>query len=111
MDEGHGAHIPGLKAIDRAKRQGESQTVIMHSCLRPPCHPDMTPCGPAFCVSSQTLGGVCWRFNAWGGTFSPCDKDQRVGRLVLGHSGVEAIHTYEAPFVLEGGSIHTDGEV
>ena len=57
-----------------------------------------------------TLGGVCWRFNAWGGTFSPCDKDQRVGRLVLEHSGVGNNHTYEAPFVLEGGSIHTDGE-
>ena len=52
-----------------------------------------------------------WRFNAWGGLdgglYFPWDRDERVARKVLEIEGAER---YRAPIVLEGGSIHVDGE-
>lgn len=56
--------------------------------------------------------GIDWQFNAWGGDYDGLyahwDKDQEVaGEIcrVLGDSTYDARH-----FVLEGGSIHSDGE-
>jgi agmatine deiminase len=69
-------------------------------------------CGPTF-VIDDTGGrrGVDWRFNAWGGLegglYSPWDRDERVAAKVL---EVERVGRYRAPLVLEGGSIHVDGE-
>lgn len=55
--------------------------------------------------------GVDWRFNAWGGLsgglYHPWDRDSLVAQQVLAHHGFVR---YEAPLVLEGGSIHVDGE-
>lgn len=51
--------------------------------------------------------GVRWRFNAWGGKYSPCEPDHEVARAVLEHLGLPRL---DAPLVLEGGSIHSDGE-
>ena len=55
--------------------------------------------------------GVDWRFNAWGGLdgglYSPWDRDDRVAAKVL---EIEGADRYRAPLVLEGGSIHVDGE-
>jgi agmatine deiminase len=55
--------------------------------------------------------GVDWRFNAWGGLedglYFPWDRDERVAQQVL---EVEGLDRYRAPLVLEGGSIHVDGE-
>jgi len=55
--------------------------------------------------------GVDWRFNAWGGLdgglYFPWDRDDHVARKVL---EIEAADRYRAPFVLEGGAIHVDGE-
>ncbi len=55
--------------------------------------------------------GVDWRFNAWGGLegglYFPWDRDERVAAKVLEIEGAER---YRAPIVLEGGSIHVDGE-
>lgn len=55
--------------------------------------------------------GVSWQFNAWGGEFNGlyqdwCDDDL-VAQSVC---DVLDIDYYQAPFVLEGGAIHTDGE-
>jgi agmatine deiminase len=68
--------------------------------------------GPTFVVDG--LGrcrGIDWRFNAWGGLdgglYFPWDRDDRVARKVL---EVEGVDRYRAPIVLEGGSIHVDGE-
>ncbi len=62
--------------------------------------------GPTFVVNEKSeLAGVDWRFNGWGKY--PCDNDQHVARFVLERLNVQRI---EAPFVLEGGSIHVDGE-
>ena len=52
-----------------------------------------------------------WRFNAWGGLqgglYVPWDRDDRVARKVL---EIEGADRYRAPIVLEGGSVHVDGE-
>ncbi|HEX2708862.1 MAG TPA: agmatine deiminase [Solirubrobacterales bacterium] len=68
--------------------------------------------GPTFVIDGGGgRRGVDWRFNAWGGLegglYFPWDRDDRVARKVL---EVEGADRYPAPFVLEGGSIHVDGE-
>ena len=69
-------------------------------------------CGPTFIVDDKGgLRGVDWEFNAWGGLtgglYFPWDLDNLVSRKVL---DIERVDRYHAPFVLEGGSIHVDGE-
>lgn len=62
--------------------------------------------GPTFVVNGAgNLAGVTWQFNGWGKY--PCDNDQHVATTVLAH---ESIRRIDAPFVLEGGAIHVDGE-
>ncbi|HSZ13711.1 MAG TPA: agmatine deiminase [Solirubrobacteraceae bacterium] len=68
--------------------------------------------GPTFLVDDKGgRRGVDWRFNAWGGLdgglYFPWDRDERVARKVL---EIERADRYRAPIVLEGGSIHVDGE-
>jgi agmatine deiminase len=72
----------------------------------------MRDIGPSFVVDrAGRRRGVDWRFNAWGGLdgglYFPWDDDERVAQKVL---EIEAAERYRAPFVLEGGSIHVDGE-
>ena len=70
-------------------------------------------CGPTFLVNDKGgLRAVDWEFNAWGGTvdglYAHWEKDDLVAEKVCGELGYDC---YEAhPFVLEGGSIHSDGE-
>jgi agmatine deiminase len=69
--------------------------------------------GPTFLIDAagEERRGVDWRFNAWGGLegglYFPWDRDERVAAKVLEIEGAER---YRAPIVLEGGSIHVDGE-
>ncbi|MBT2289891.1 agmatine deiminase family protein [Paenibacillus albidus] len=64
--------------------------------------------GPTFVLnSSGELAGVNWKFNAWGGKYSPWDLDDEVASQILEHVQVKR---FDAPLVMEGGSIHTDGE-
>jgi agmatine deiminase len=68
--------------------------------------------GPTFLVDEHGgRRGVDWHFNAWGGLngglYFPWDRDERVARKVL---EIEGADRYRAPIVLEGGSIHVDGE-
>ncbi len=72
----------------------------------------MRDIGPTFLVDD--LGGrrgVDWRFNAWGGTegglYESWERDDRAAQKVL---EIEGADRYRAPIVLEGGSIHVDGE-
>jgi agmatine deiminase len=72
----------------------------------------MRDIGPTFLTDGAgRRRGVDWRFNAWGGLdggiYFPWDLDQRVAAKVLEIEGAER---YRAPIVLEGGSIHSDGE-
>jgi agmatine deiminase len=69
-------------------------------------------CGPT--VLMNDIGrrrGVHWEFNAWGGlnggAYFPWDRDAEVAEKIL---GMEGIDRYCAPLVLEGGSIHVDGQ-
>lgn len=62
--------------------------------------------GPTFVVDGEGgLAGVNWQFNGWGKY--PHDNDHHVAAQVLVHERIACI---DAPLVLEGGSIHVDGE-
>jgi agmatine deiminase len=68
--------------------------------------------GPTFVVDGAGgVRGVDWHFNAWGGLegglYFPWDRDERAARKIL---EIEGVDRYRAPLVLEGGSIHVDGE-
>jgi agmatine deiminase len=72
----------------------------------------MRDIGPSFLLDDRgRRRGVDWRFNAWGGLegglYFPWDRDELAARKVL---EVERAPRYRAPLVLEGGSIHVDGE-
>ena len=79
------------------------------ACL-PMAHDDswMRDVGPSFLIDGRgARAGVDWRFNAWGQRYDTYGQDAAVARLILDHLDVRR---YEAPLVLEGGSIHVDGE-
>lgn len=73
----------------------------------------MRDIGPTFVVNDAgDIRGVDWRFNAWGGLvdglYFPWDKDDQAARKIC---EIERIDYYSLEsFVLEGGSIHSDGE-
>jgi len=72
----------------------------------------MRDCGPTFVLNgSGKVRGIDWNFNAWGGLegglYYPWDLDDAVPRRVL---ELEGLDRYQAPIILEGGSIHVDGE-
>jgi agmatine deiminase len=72
----------------------------------------MRDIGPSFVVDpAGRMRGVDWHFNAWGGRegglYAQWDRDERVAQKLL---EVEGLERYRAPIVLEGGSIHVDGE-
>ena len=64
--------------------------------------------GPTFLVSDVgEVAGVNWHFNAWGGKYAPWDLDDQVAPQILKAVGLKR---FEAPLVMEGGSLHVDGE-
>lgn len=71
----------------------------------------MRDCGPTFVRDGKTVRAIDWDFNAWGGLdgglYFPWDLDDQVARKV---AEIERVDRYKAPIVLEGGSIHVDGE-
>ena len=69
-------------------------------------------CGATFVVSEGgEVRGIDWMFNAWGGLqkrmYYPWDKDDLVPAKML---EIEALDRYKAPLIMEGGSIHVDGQ-
>ena len=72
----------------------------------------MRDVGPTIVVDRRgRRRGVDWQFNAWGGLakglYFPWDLDDAVAGKVC---EIEGLDRYRAPFVLEGGSIHVDGQ-
>ena len=72
----------------------------------------MRDVGPTFVVNaSGRRRAVDWQFNAWGGLdgglYFPWDQDELVARKV---AAIEGVDVYRAPFFMEGGAIHTDGQ-
>lgn len=64
--------------------------------------------GPTFVIDEDgNRAGVNWSFNAWGGKYAPWDLDDEVAPKILGHYNIKK---FDAPLVMEGGSLHTDGE-
>lgn len=64
--------------------------------------------GPIFVLDADRgRAAVQFGFNSWGGKFAPWDRDAALGDLLIDRLGDRR---YEAPFVLEGGSIAVDGE-
>lgn len=64
--------------------------------------------GPTFVRDTdEQLLGVSWKFNAWGEKYSPYDLDDQVAPIFLEKMGVSCV---QSDIVLEGGSIHVDGE-
>ena len=64
--------------------------------------------GPTFLRNDRgELAAVNWHFNAWGGKYSPWDLDEDLAPKILERTGVKC---FNAPLVMEGGSIHVDGE-
>ncbi|RMV17255.1 Agmatine deiminase, partial [Pseudomonas savastanoi] len=73
----------------------------------------MRDSGPTFVINDRgEVRGVNWEFNAWGGfdggLYAPWNLDSQLGSKVL---EIERCPRYVTEgFVLEGGSIHVDGE-
>jgi agmatine deiminase len=69
--------------------------------------------GPTFVTDGKgTVRVINWDFNAWGGLFDglyfPWDKDDQIPRKI---AQLERLDYYSTPgFVMEGGSIHVDGD-
>lgn len=68
--------------------------------------------GPTYVINEQgQRRAVDWQFNAWGGLvdglYFPWDLDDAVASKV---ASFYRDSVYKAPFILEGGSIHSDGE-
>lgn len=70
-------------------------------------------CGATFVIDDKgTVRGVDWTFNAWGGLvdglYFPWDSDDKIAQKMC---ELERVDSYRVDdFVLEGGSIHVDGE-
>ena len=64
--------------------------------------------GPTFLIhDTGGLAGVNWQFNAWGGKYAPWDLDDQVAPQIL---NAVQLKCFNAPLVMEGGSLHVDGE-
>ena len=63
-------------------------------------------------VTAKHVRAINWEFNAWGGEvdglYASWDKDNAFARYFAEKYGYDCYDA--APFVLEGGSIHSDGE-
>lgn len=68
----------------------------------------MRDCGPTFVVNDKgDVRLVDWQFNAWGGLYTDFRLDEVVPQKV---AELESLDYYCASLILEGGSIHVDGE-
>lgn len=64
--------------------------------------------GPTFVMNKKgELAGINWKFNAWGEKYYPFENDNKVTSHLLNELNIPC---FDAPIILEGGSIHVDGE-
>jgi agmatine deiminase len=66
--------------------------------------------GPSFITRRHAGGGelalVDWKYNAWGGKYSPWEQDDQVPQAIARRLGCQA---FSPGIVMEGGSIEVDG--
>ena len=122
--DNHGEVLRGYAAVARAISEFEPVTMIVGDDTaaeaKSLCGSGVEPLtishndawcrdnGPTFRLGADgRRSAVRWRFNAWGEKYTPYDLDSQVAEKVLTHFGVPF---YASPLVLEGGSIHTDGQ-
>ena len=78
-------------------------------------------CGPTFVINDKgEIRGVDWVFNAWGGLvdglYFPWANDDAMAQKICDLQGIDSYRTDAdscpagLDFILEGGSIHVDGE-
>ena len=104
-------HVGAMPELVAQARAALPQDIEVHGMEYDDCW--MRDVGPTFVVSErpQTICGVQWRFNAWGGLYHPCDRDRHVPLEVLARSaGLPMRDRYLAPITLEGGGLHVDGQ-
>lgn len=99
----------GEKQFDKARRLLRSTVRLVEI---PSNDSWMRDIGPTVLVNTKgERRGISWKFNAWGGEFNGLydnwNDDDLVAESVCDILGIDH---YSAPFVLEGGAIHTDGE-
>ncbi|MEN8215626.1 MAG: agmatine deiminase family protein [Pseudomonadota bacterium] len=67
--------------------------------------------GPSFIIDGRGgIAGIDWQFNAWGESrenIIDYQQDALLSQRILEYT---QIRRYAAPFILEGGAIHVDGE-
>ena len=67
---------------------------------------------PTFVTNGTNIRGIDWGFNAWGGLhdglYFPWDKDNKMARKLCDLLDKDCYD--QRDLILEGGSIHTDGE-
>ncbi|AGE56130.1 agmatine deiminase [Acanthocystis turfacea Chlorella virus MO0605SPH] len=68
--------------------------------------------GATFVSNGNELRGISWDFNAWGGHYDGCytswDKDSKIAGRMCAVANASVYRT--EGFVLEGGSVHVDGD-
>lgn len=66
---------------------------------------------PTFVTNDKTIRGIDWNFNAWGGLvdglYFPWERDRQLARKLCDLYDVDVYD--ERDFILEGGSIHSNG--
>ena len=63
--------------------------------------------GAIFLLNDENkLGGIDWEFNGWG-KFSPYDSDNKIAKFMINNTSATY---FKNNMILEGGSIHVDGE-
>lgn len=94
---------------DNARRQLPSHIRVVEMSTNDSWMRDI---GPSYVVNDKgERRGVDWEFNAWGGLvdglYFPWDRDDQVANKIC---EIHRDDSYRAPIILEGGSIHVDGE-
>ncbi len=68
----------------------------------------MRDTGPTFVTDGRgEIAGIDWRFNGWGKIYEVYGQDAQLASRMAEQLG---IRSFSAPFVLEGGAVHVDGE-
>ncbi|TVT98356.1 hypothetical protein EJB05_56360, partial [Eragrostis curvula] len=93
--------------------QHQKNIRVVEMSMNGPWFRDMGPtfitrkAGPESGLEEQTIAGIDWQFNAWGGIYDDCSLDSDVAKKIL---EMERIPRFPHKMVLEGGSVHVDGE-
>ncbi|TQV86832.1 agmatine deiminase family protein [Aliikangiella coralliicola] len=62
---------------------------------------------PIWVENNKQAVALDFQFNAWGNKFSPCNSDQKIAQVMAKNA---ASHICEIDLILEGGSIHGNGQ-